>query len=83
MIELRYGLDPEGPMTLEDIGKVVGLTRERVRQIEVKTLQMLKTSGQAAKLEGMAGPLGAEHCFGRLPSGSASAAPLSSAPDPR
>ena len=54
MIELRYGLDPDGPMTLEDIGKGVGLTRERVRQIEVKTLQMLKASGQAEKLEGMA-----------------------------
>jgi len=52
VIELRYGLDPEGPMTLEDIGKQVGLTRERVRQIEVKTLQMLKTSGRADALEG-------------------------------
>ncbi len=52
VIELRYGLDPEGPMTLDDIGKKVGLTRERVRQIEVKTLQMLKSSGQAAVLEG-------------------------------
>ncbi len=55
VIELRYGLDPEGPMTLEDIGRVVGLTRERVRQIEVKTLQMLKASGRAARLEGMGG----------------------------
>ena len=52
VIELRFGLDPEGPMTLEDIGKKVGLTRERVRQIEVKTLQMLKTSGRADALEG-------------------------------
>ena len=55
VIELRYGLDPEGPMTLEDIGRQVGLTRERVRQIEVKTLQMLKVSGRASTLEGMAG----------------------------
>ena len=55
VIELRYGLDPEGPMTLEEIGTRVGLTRERVRQIEVKTLQMLKASGRAATLEGMAG----------------------------
>jgi RNA polymerase primary sigma factor len=54
VIELRFGLDPDGPMTLEDIGQVVGLTRERVRQIEVKTLQMLKVSGRAARLEGMA-----------------------------
>ena len=53
VIELRFGLDPEGPLTLEDIGKHVGLTRERVRQIEVKTLQMLKTSGQADRLHGM------------------------------
>jgi RNA polymerase primary sigma factor len=55
VIELRYGLDPEGPLTLEDIGRKVGLTRERVRQIEVKTLQMLKSSGDADTLEGMAG----------------------------
>ncbi len=53
VIELRYGLDPEGPMTLEEIGTHVGLTRERVRQIEVKTLQMLKSSGQADSLLGM------------------------------
>jgi RNA polymerase primary sigma factor len=53
VIELRYGLDPAGPMTLEAIGRHVGLTRERVRQIEVKTLQMLKRSGHAARLEGM------------------------------
>ncbi|MGI8945870.1 MAG: sigma-70 family RNA polymerase sigma factor [Thermoleophilaceae bacterium] len=53
VIELRYGIDPEGPMTLEDIGTHVGLTRERVRQIEVKTLKMLKSSGRAAALEGM------------------------------
>jgi RNA polymerase primary sigma factor len=53
VIELRYGLDPAGPMTLEDIGRHVGLTRERVRQIEVKTLQMLKSSGRADQLEGM------------------------------
>ncbi len=54
VIELRYGLDPEGPMTLEQIGRHVGLTRERVRQIEVKTLQMLKISGQADSLHGTA-----------------------------
>ena len=52
VIELRYGLDPAGPMTLENIGREVGLTRERVRQIEVKTLQMLKSSGAADSLAG-------------------------------
>jgi RNA polymerase primary sigma factor len=52
VIELRYGLSPEGPMTLEDIGQEVGVTRERVRQIESKTLAMLKSSGGADRLEG-------------------------------
>jgi RNA polymerase primary sigma factor len=54
VIELRYGLsaDSEGPMTLEDIGQEVGVTRERVRQIESKTLAMLKSSGGAGRLEG-------------------------------
>jgi len=52
VIELRYGLGTEGPMTLEDIGQEVGVTRERVRQIESKTLAMLKSSGGAGRLEG-------------------------------
>jgi RNA polymerase primary sigma factor len=52
VIELRYGLNGRGPMTLEDIGKEVGLTRERVRQIEVQTLHMLRDSGRAGSLEG-------------------------------
>ena len=52
VIELRYGLSPEGPMTLEDIGQQVGVTRERVRQIESKTLALLKSSGGAGTLEG-------------------------------
>jgi RNA polymerase primary sigma factor len=52
VIELRYGLGAEGPMTLEDIGQEVGVTRERVRQIESKTLAMLKGSGGAERLEG-------------------------------
>jgi RNA polymerase primary sigma factor len=54
VIELRYGLGAEGPMTLEDIGQEVGVTRERVRQIESKTLAMLKSSGGAGRLEGTA-----------------------------
>jgi RNA polymerase primary sigma factor len=52
VIELRYGLGAEGPMTLEDIGQEVGVTRERVRQIESKTLSMLKQSGASERLEG-------------------------------
>jgi RNA polymerase primary sigma factor len=54
VIELRYGLGDKGPMTLEDIGHEVGVTRERVRQIEAKTLAMLKSSGGADRLAGTA-----------------------------
>ncbi|HLM26030.1 MAG TPA: sigma-70 family RNA polymerase sigma factor [Thermoleophilaceae bacterium] len=52
VLELRYGLAEEDPRTLEDIGREVGVTRERVRQIEAKTLAMLKHSGNAERLEG-------------------------------
>lgn len=43
ILRLRYGLGTDGsePMTLKEIGKVVGLTRERVRQIERAALQKL------------------------------------------
>ena len=39
----RYGLDGSDPMTLEEIGRHMGLTRERVRQIELDTLRRLST----------------------------------------
>ncbi|MFL5828081.1 MAG: RNA polymerase sigma factor RpoD/SigA [Thermoleophilaceae bacterium] len=53
VLELRYGLVGEGPMTLEQIGSEVGVTRERVRQIESKTLMKLKNA-DAGRLEGTA-----------------------------
>jgi RNA polymerase primary sigma factor len=52
VLELRYGLAGDGPMTLEDIGSEVGVTRERVRQIESKTLAKLKFSEGGEKLKG-------------------------------
>lgn len=42
ILALRFGLDQEKPRTLEEIGRIVGLTRERVRQIERQALQRLK-----------------------------------------
>lgn len=41
VIVRRYGLNGESPMTLEDIGKIYGITRERVRQIESKAMRKL------------------------------------------
>jgi RNA polymerase sigma factor (sigma-70 family) len=38
---LRYGLDDAEPKTLEEIGRRLGLTRERVRQIELESLKHL------------------------------------------
>jgi len=52
VLELRYGLAGDAPMTLEDIGMEVGVTRERVRQIESKTLAKLKYSEGGEKLKG-------------------------------
>jgi RNA polymerase primary sigma factor len=42
IIELRFGLDGEGPYTLEETGKIIGITRERVRQIQNNALKKLK-----------------------------------------
>jgi RNA polymerase primary sigma factor len=43
VLELRYGLRGEEPHTLEQIGKRLGMTRERVRQIEVDSLKRLSS----------------------------------------
>ncbi len=41
ILRLRFGLDGGEPMTLKDVGRRVGLTRERVRQIEIEALRRL------------------------------------------
>ena len=42
IIKLRFGIDGEGPFTLEETGKILGITRERVRQIQERALVKLK-----------------------------------------
>lgn len=44
ILKLRYGLDGEDPMTLKEIGLRIGLTRERVRQIEHESLAKLRAT---------------------------------------
>ena len=43
VLKLRFGLEGQEPLTLKQIGREVGLTRERVRQIEVDALRKLQT----------------------------------------
>jgi RNA polymerase primary sigma factor len=48
VLRLRFGLDGEGPKTLQDIGGLLGLTRERVRQIERAALDRLRAGLEEA-----------------------------------
>jgi RNA polymerase primary sigma factor len=52
IIELRFGLKGEHPRTLEEVGHSFGLTRERIRQIEVKTMAKLKSYRESQSLKG-------------------------------
>ncbi len=51
VITLRFGLDGEEPQTLEAIGKLFGVTRERIRQIEQKSLNKLRKIVKRKKIE--------------------------------
>ena len=50
ILELRYGLSGNRPHTLEEVGRRFGVTRERVRQIETRTLRRLAAAGENAEL---------------------------------
>nr|WP_232247943.1 RNA polymerase sigma factor [Kitasatospora azatica] len=52
VVELRYGLTDGRPRTLEEIGALFGVTRERIRQIEAKTLAKLRDHAFAEQLRG-------------------------------
>ncbi len=44
VVERRFGLDGEKPQTLEELGAELGVTRERVRQLELRALRALRES---------------------------------------
>jgi RNA polymerase primary sigma factor len=50
ILALRFGLGDQQPHTLEEVGRMVGLTRERVRQLEARALRKLRAPGPAARL---------------------------------
>jgi RNA polymerase primary sigma factor len=50
ILRMRFGIGGMTDHTLEEVGKVFGVTRERIRQIEAKALQKLRRPGRARKL---------------------------------
>ena len=52
VISMRFGLDGEDPRTLQEIGEALGLSRERIRQIESKAKEKLRRSHEVRGLRG-------------------------------
>jgi RNA polymerase primary sigma factor len=51
ILKMRYGLDGENPMTLEEVGNILKISRERVRQIEVRALNKLRKKAIKKRLQ--------------------------------
>jgi RNA polymerase primary sigma factor len=50
VLALRFGLDGEVPQTLEEVGSGLGITRERVRQLESRALRELRVAAPDLEL---------------------------------
>lgn len=55
IIRMRFGIDRDSDMTLEEIGQIYGVTRERIRQIEAKGLDRLSHPGRKRRLQELLG----------------------------
>src|SRR5262249_12030028 len=51
VIKLRYGLGDGYPYTLEEVGRIFKVTRERIRQIEARAIQKLRDPSRSGRLE--------------------------------
>jgi RNA polymerase primary sigma factor len=54
VLELRYGLNGEQPRTLDEVGRIFCVTRERIRQIENQSLKKLRALAESQKLRDVA-----------------------------
>ena len=51
VLRLRFGIDDGRTRTIEEVGKVFGVTRERIRQIEAKALRKLRHPSRSKQLK--------------------------------
>lgn len=53
VIRLRFGIDNDNPQNLEEVGKIFGVTRTRIREIEARAIRKLRTPSRRKLISGM------------------------------